>query len=64
MFDVVDPINNMWCIGGVVRDSDGYVAVATTWSFKAFPNFYIGETLGVRLAIQFALDMRFFPCDV
>jgi hypothetical protein len=46
-------------IGVVVRDSYGNVAAAT-WSAEALPDPDIDEALGVRLAIQFALNMRFF----
>jgi hypothetical protein len=50
----------MWGIGVVTRDSYGYVVAGTTWCVEALPYSDIGEALGVRLAIQFALDMRFF----
>jgi ribonuclease HI len=49
--DAAGPINNMWGIGVVVRDSDGNVAAAATWSVEALPDPDIGEALGVRLAI-------------
>jgi len=35
-------------------------AAAATWSVEALPDPDIGKALGVRLAIQFALDMGFF----
>lgn len=47
-------------IGVVTRDSYGYDVATTTWCVEALPYFDIGEALGVRLAIQFALDTRFF----
>lgn len=57
---VVGSTNNMWGIGIVIRDTCEYFAATTTWSVEAFPNSDIGEALGVRLAIQFALDIGFF----
>ena len=50
----------MWDIDVVIRDSNRYVAAVATWYSKTFPDYDIGEAVGVRLAIQFALDMGFF----
>jgi ribonuclease HI len=58
--DAAGPTNNMWGIGVVIRDSYGDVAAAATWIVEAIPDPDVGEALGVRLAIQFALDMGFF----
>lgn len=52
--------NNMWDIGVVIRELEGYIAAAAIWSVDAFPDSDIGETLDRRLAIQFDLDMEFF----
>jgi len=49
----------MWCIGVVIRDAFEDVAAAATWMVEALPDPDIGEILGVRLVIQFALDTGF-----
>jgi len=47
-------------ISVVMRDSDEYTVAAATWCVEALPYFDIGKALGVRLAIQLALDIMFF----
>jgi len=53
-------INNVWGSGIVIRDSHGYVVALTTWCVECFPDYDIGEALGIRLVIQFSIYIRFF----
>jgi len=54
----------VWDIDVVIRHSNRYAAAAATWYAKTFPDYDIGEAVGVRLAIQFALDMGFIQATL
>ncbi|KAJ1400517.1 Ribonuclease H-like superfamily [Sesbania bispinosa] len=55
--DAAKSTNGHWGIGIVARDSDGVVIAAATRSLDTFDDPTLAEAMGLRLAMQFAVDL-------
>ncbi|KAJ1391073.1 Ribonuclease H-like superfamily [Sesbania bispinosa] len=55
--DAAKSTNGHWGIGIVARDSDGVVIAAATRSLDTFEDPTLAEVMGLRLAMQFAVDL-------